>query len=354
MASDDGPDLRRVQTKEDFGHELKTLLGRPVRDIEAAAAELVEKERLVLRGRAGSGFRHRFEPLSKSAVSDYRRGSRVPSERALRTLLAIADVRSEEAKAAWFAVRRRVLTEPRPLGGRRVEDADPRLLGVHRAISADGATGFLPPYIVRDIDTEQDGLRAKVRAAAEGSGFILLVGGSSVGKTRSAYEAAKELLSGWWLAQPADPADPVEIRELVEAPIPRTVVWLDELQRYFGPRGLTAGHVRALLTGLGPIVLIGTIWPHRYSAYIKIPHANEPDPYEQERELLALADVVTLDTAFSAAEHDRARNAASMDDRIKLGLSSANTASRKLLPRHRNSSRNGVPLNSTPTGARFS
>ena len=45
------------------------------------------------------------------------------------------------------------------------------------------------------------------KAAAQGGGFVLLVGGSSVGKTRCAVEAVKALLPDWWLVHPAGPAE---------------------------------------------------------------------------------------------------------------------------------------------------
>ena len=68
---------------------------------------------------------------------------------------------------------------------------------------------------------------------------MLLVGGSSVGKTRCAAEAVKAVLPDWQLVHPAGPA---EVAALAAGPIPRTVVWLDELQRYLdGEQGLSGG-----------------------------------------------------------------------------------------------------------------
>ena len=43
------------------------------------------------------------------------------------------------------------------------------------------------------------------RPPRERGGFVLLVGGSSVGKTRCAVEAVKALLPDWWLVHPAGP-----------------------------------------------------------------------------------------------------------------------------------------------------
>ena len=56
-------------------------------------------------------------------------------------------------------------------------------------------------------DAAESGVRAKVAAAAERGGFVLLVGGSSVGKTRCAVEAVRALLPDWWLVHPAGPGE---------------------------------------------------------------------------------------------------------------------------------------------------
>ena len=45
------------------------------------------------------------------------------------------------------------------------------------------------------------------RPRRERGGFVLLVGGSSVGKTRCAVEAVRALLPDWWLVHPAGPAE---------------------------------------------------------------------------------------------------------------------------------------------------
>lgn len=300
----------RVWTTARFGVALTKVLARqPVRTVAERTVELERDSRAALPPEAPPE-ELLLESVSKTAVDDYMHGRRVPGERALRTLLAVAYVRSETEQQAWFAARRRVLSPRRPAGAVRVQDANPRLLGVHKAIAADPAdrsagggdaahAGFLPACVERDLDTAPDGLRARIAEAAERGGFVLLVGGSSVGKTRSAYEAVRELLSDWWLVHSSRPTDPVEIRDLVAAPAPHTVVWLDELQRYLGPGGLTAGDVRALLSADEPVVLVGTLWPRRYEDYRRRPRHGQPDPYFDARELLQLADVLTVEAAFS-------------------------------------------------------
>ena len=210
----------------------------------------------------------------------------------------------------------------RPAGAVRVSEADPRRLGVHAAISVPGVPDeVLPEYVPRDVDTAELGVWARVAAAAERGGFVLLVGGSSVGKTRCAAEAVRALLRDWWLVHPAGPA---EISALAAAAAPRTVVWLDELQRYLdGEHGLTGAVVRALLNAPHPAVIIGTIWPDQYAAYTTVPAPGGADPHAREREVLDLAAVVRIGPEFSPAEQDRARAAAARDPRVAVALESA-------------------------------
>ena len=189
----------------------------------------------------------------------------------------------------------------RPSGAVRVSEADLRRLGVHAAISVPGVPDeVLPEYVPRDTDAAGSGVRAKLAAAAERGGFVLLVGGSSVGKTRCAAEAVRALLPDWWLVHPGGPA---EVAALAAAPPERTVVWLDELQRYLdGKGGMADGTVRALLGASGPVVIIGTLWPDRYHTYTAVPAPGGPDPRAREREVLGMAAVIRISPRFSEAE----------------------------------------------------
>jgi len=217
----------------------------------------------------------------------------------------------EQAQAVWTLAGPRV----------RVREADPRLLGVHAAISVPGVPDEIPPeYVPRDTDFAEHGVRAKVEAAARRGGFVLLVGGSSVGKTRCAVEAVKTLLPDWWLVHPAGPA---EVTALAQAPPPRTVVWLDELRRYLdSEQGLTGATVRALLNPPHQAVIIGTLWPDRYTAYTVLPGPGGSDPHAREREVLKLADVIRITPEFTPAEQDRARAVAVRDPRLRAALES--------------------------------
>jgi hypothetical protein len=164
-----------------------------------------------------------------------------------------------------------------PAGAVWVSQASLRRLGVHAAITVPGVPDdVLPEYVPRDADAAEFGVRARVAAASQAGGFVLLVGGSSVGKTRCAAQAVLTLVPDWWLVHPAGLA---EVTALAAAPLaPPTVVWLDELQRYLdGEYGLTGGVARALLGAPGPVVIIGTLRPDRYAAYTAVPGPGSPD-----------------------------------------------------------------------------
>ena len=199
-----------------------------------------------------------------------------------------------------------------------VSRADPRRLGVHASIRVDGADDDLPSYVERDVDGGEHGVRALLAKAAGQGGFVLLVGGSSAGKTRCAYEAVRAVLPDWSLVHPAGPDD---IAELGARPPHRTVVWLDEIQRYFGSgRGLTGGVVRALLNAAYPVVIVGTIWPDRYLRLTETPAYDGSDSNAEEREVLELAEVVLVASAFTAAEQVRAKTAAATDRVLATAL----------------------------------
>ncbi|WP_286251913.1 tetratricopeptide repeat protein [Streptomyces graminofaciens] len=209
---------------------------------------------------------------------------------------------------------------PEPI---RVRDADPFRLGVHRPIRLTGpATPPLPGYVPRDLDVPgHGGLRELIGRAADRSGFVLLVGGSSVGKTRSLYEAVLDRVPDWPLLHPAD-AEQVE--RLLELPPGPLVLWLDELQNHLaGEHGLTAATLRALMAPPRQVLVVATLWPGYYDAYTA-PHTSpkEDDRYRTERDLLKLAEVVHVPTGLTAAERERARQIAVTDERLRTALAS--------------------------------
>jgi predicted negative regulator of RcsB-dependent stress response len=237
-----------------------------------------------------------------------------------RAALWDAENAVQRARDLWVAAR---MDSARiPAGGVQVSQADPRRLGVHAAISVPGvADEIQPEYVPRDADEGESGVRATMAAAARRGGFVLLVGGSSVGKTRCAFEAVTALLPEWWLVHPAGPG---EVAALAAASAPQTVVWLDELERYLdGEHGLTGGVLRALLNPPHPAVIIGTLWPDRYTAYTTLPAPGCADQHARQKEVLDLAAVVRLPPEFSPSEKERARAAAHRDPRLRVALGTA-------------------------------
>ncbi|MGH4032886.1 SAV_2336 N-terminal domain-related protein [Actinomycetota bacterium Odt1-20B] len=86
-----------------------------------------------------------------------------------------------------------------------------------------------PLYVPREFDAQ---LRYLVRRAEEGEPmFVVLVGDVRAGKTRSALEAARTLPDGWVLWAPPTAED---LREGISLIGPRTVVWLDDMERFIG------------------------------------------------------------------------------------------------------------------------
>jgi hypothetical protein len=188
---------------------------------------------------------------------------------------------------------------PASLDRLRVEAAIPRELGIHSAVSVDGADD-LPTYVERSFDFQ---LRAVLSANLPDRGnFVVMVGGSSAGKTRSLYEAIYELVPDWWLAQPAEASELLGLRA---APPRSTVFWLDELQQYLGTRpSLTFECVRMLLRH-GNLV-VGTLWPDQYAQWT----SGRDDVHQLVRSAVAIPVSESLDRqerskALLVAERDR-------------------------------------------------
>ncbi|WP_433513745.1 helix-turn-helix domain-containing protein [Nonomuraea sp. CA-143628] len=230
----------------------------------AAALDRLRRSRSL--SYAGLERAARPDALPRSTVSDLLRGETRSTWETVEVFLRACEVAKNEW-GAWHQAWQRAGSAVGPAGAVRVERAQPRHLGVHAAIDVLGAVGPLPFYVERDTDTAHRGVRALLREAMPGGGMVVLVGGSSVGKTRCAYEALVTLMPQWWLLHPTDAA---HLRTLAAAPPPKTVVWLDELQRFLqGEHRLDVATVRMLLQA--GAVLVATLWPERHAAYTTPP-----------------------------------------------------------------------------------
>jgi hypothetical protein len=257
------------------------------------------------------------QALPKSTVGDMLRG-KVSSREKLLTFLDACRVSALD-RPQWVAAweRARTADVKRPSASVRVREAQPRDLGVHAAIRVYGSTGELPPYVARDVDAQ---LGADLEVGASQGCFVLMVGGSSVGKTRTLYEAVRRALPDWWLFCPADVA---EIDAFSLAPTPRTVLWLDEIQRYFA-EGLSPSSVRRLRSWHLAIVIAATMWPDQYHEYRLRPAPGEmDDSHRREREVLEMAHVFDVPQELSPTERSRAAAVAETDPRIKAAIGSS-------------------------------
>ncbi|HEX2131443.1 MAG TPA: tetratricopeptide repeat protein [Actinophytocola sp.] len=163
---------------------------------------------------------------------------------------------------------------------------DPVTVGVHRAV------GGTPPYVRRD---RHDELVALLRPGR----FALVVGHAAAGKTRLAWAAVSAALGRHRLFAPAPPDLAAAVAEM--AGTRRAVLWLDDLERFLDV--LTPGTVTELLAA-GHRVVVATMRRHEFDLL-----ATESDRTlaECRHRLLATAERVDLDPAFSATELARAR-----------------------------------------------
>jgi hypothetical protein len=184
---------------------------------------------------------------------------------------------------------------------------DPFALEVHRPVDPDvpqASLPALPAYVPREHDAA---LAEVVTAAAAGtSGIAVLVGGSSTGKTRACWEVLallRELEPGWRLWHPIDPHGALAELPGVE---PRTVVWLNEAQRYLdtadGTGERAAAGLRELLRNpaRGPVLVLATLWPEYWDQLTARP-PGVADSHAQARELLDGHDI-PVPAAFTAEQ----------------------------------------------------
>ncbi len=205
----------------------------------------------------------------------------------------------------------------------RVTETDPLRLGVHQAVPLPDVPEntvrlpddpqpdpHLPTWVERGCFPELVHW-LRVEAAVKG-GFLLIVGDSSVGKTRLAYEAVREALPRFALLHPDDTALVAQVAD-AGFRLPRLVIWLDELEHYLvePDRTLTLPVVRRLLESLVPVVLVGTLWPETFSRLV----AQGPDQaptHPNAHAVLSFPGVrrlflETFDTAERAAAEALAR-----------------------------------------------
>ncbi|MFG2135321.1 hypothetical protein [Streptomyces sp. NPDC048650] len=141
----------------------------------------------------------------------------------------------------------------------RVENMQPLEMGVHRTRSVPSGS-VLPEYVERDTD---ESLRNQLSHAANSGGFVLLVGPSASGKTRSAFEAIKSCVPRNSRVFAPNPGENLgrNVRILAEQE-EGTVLWLDDLDRF-----IRAGDIYASLLGDLTRRKVAVVATLRYEAY---------------------------------------------------------------------------------------
>jgi TPR repeat protein len=310
-------DPAQASTAAEFGaclRALRTAVGLTLRDLEKAT-------------------RSSAPGLARSTIQTVEQGERLPKPDWLAAYLTACGVRGARQRA-WLQVRAAIAVGPAGLETRalrlpRAEACDPRRLGVHASITlpprdrpaaGDQPLPALPRYVPRDVDDE---LRDAVIEAAGRGGLVAIVGNSSTGKTRTAYEAVMAELPRWRLFHPADGGELAAAVTGRQLPRGGVVVWLDEAQHYLaGPNGLTVATMRALLDPDQPVVVLATMWPQWYEQFTTLPPSRpgEGDPHRHARQILtSMARVIRL-AEFSRSERHRATALAGEDPRLEIAL----------------------------------
>jgi len=184
-----------------------------------------------------------------------------------------------------------------------------------------------PPYVERDHDSK---IIERLQAASVRGGFILVVGGSSTGKSRSLITCIKAILADWQILIPEDPS---AIREAAGAGQikPRTVIWLDDtpIEKFISANEdcITAHQLLEIMNDYRPIIISDSMWPSRFQALNSLPDESSIDVSDSSREArdgLALAgEPIRVAEQFSEAERQRAAPLASNDERLAAALADA-------------------------------
>ena len=235
--------------------------------------------------------------------------------RRLRRLPLIVARYFGEATAQQFCDKGTLKVKTPP--GRPVSEVqDPFALEVHEAINPSGvALPQLPAYVPRQHDGDLE--KVVDRALAGESDLAVLLGNSSTGKTRSAWEQVRRLPHEWRLWHPASPD---ELLAKLPGTVPHTVLWLNELHRYLYTDDLGRDETIAarVLESLqdprrDPMLILGTLW-HEYR-HLLAPAESHNDLRPQVRTLVS-GHLIPVQETFTGAELRLLATAAEQDPRL--------------------------------------
>jgi hypothetical protein len=175
-------------------------------------------------------------------------------------------------------------------GGLLIRDiSDPIALGVKPAAGSPHAHAHnLPTYVPRDADVHLDDALAT-------SNFVLLIGDSAAGKSRTAFEAMRRRFPDRVLIVPARPES---LATLLNQGLEfrHGVVWLDDIDSYLGVDTLSLTDLERLFgDGDRAVTVLATIRKAAYERY-------DENAALHERKLLRAAATIPLDRKLTTAE----------------------------------------------------
>ncbi|MGW2312832.1 hypothetical protein [Actinomadura luteofluorescens] len=265
--------------------------------------------------------------VAKQTISDWRRGTVPRTQVQMLQLIVPAMARLKERhesgafvldvqdhyllrRARWLKTHRAARDQAKKASANRgpgpeagaviVADADPLLLGVHRALPLGKApaTGgpeaeALPAYLPRPHDAE---LRAVLERAADPAGqgvLVILTGDSSVGKTRALWEGVRAVVPGRRLLCPGA-GGLVALLKSGQATA-ATVLWLNETQKFLdGAEGPVAATLLAeTLESTPGLIAVGAMWEDPYWRHLTA-LGRSPDTSAAARDLLTGARAVRI------------------------------------------------------------
>jgi hypothetical protein len=194
-------------------------------------------------------------------------------------------------------------------------------IGVHPTTPAGDTASVrsrVTPFVRRDRSDD-------IETALRTHPFVLIVGDSTAGKTRAAFEAAATVLPDYAFISP-DPSDRTSVSVALAAAERRrpALLWLDDLERYLGAGGLTAHTLRTLITPSARprIVLLATIRAQERARYGGSPTPDSRGDQRSGQDVLTLAHEVRLDRRWTSGEVQRAE-AWRADARISKAIDSS-------------------------------
>lgn len=189
---------------------------------------------------------------------------------------------------------------------------DPMALGIHPAAphGASSPSDRLPQFVRRDcFPALLDRLRL--------GGLVLIVGESTAGKSRLAYEAMRAAAPQHEVFV-VKPGHDLQAVAAAAANVRRCVLWFDEFDQFLGVGGLTTDLVGAMLAGTDRhVVLLASMRSKEYDRYgARQREVTDAATWRSGREVLLMAaEPLRLERLWTPAEVARARSAAA-DPRV--------------------------------------